>query len=492
MPTIKIKPLIIGLLVLVGLSLQTNEANALYSPTISQKVSAIREHVYNSQAQNGSGSILEIIENVKAYDKAKRETFDETGISAEARIAQELLFEETEAFLLAHPLDSLFMVFNYEGVSKTFISNCLRNDIWSLEKLRDVVGQEMVKAYLNRDSLHGNLLQEDYVYLSKNIMLLRQYGGDPTAEINALDEEWYPVKITSNEYFFGSPPEGSGTAEDPYLNYYSIVAPFGENASRGCPNGEFTSALKEVKNSWEVLKVLGSGQNVEWGNIWQMAEANARIRAKQWIRANQISLTIGGKNGGNLNSLIAGGGWDKFAAKVETQGKIIERMVGMVTPLFDMARWTGSSLAQKTGLAKECTIFEADTGKFRDCTETEIEWYQYCKKDKENARLEGIRCDRFRNTQEQVSIVEKATAQQKLENENTETKKEAETAFRYQVTLDSVGEQALYEFDRILWDMNMVIKRGYEGVDRQAGEGIPSLLMELESFTRDQCPNKQQ
>ena len=73
--------LIIGLTLLIGLTVQAENALALYSPKLSRQVSIIKQHVQDSQAQNGTESILEEIEQIKAYDRAKRASNKETGIA---------------------------------------------------------------------------------------------------------------------------------------------------------------------------------------------------------------------------------------------------------------------------------------------------------------------------------------------------------------------------------------------------------------------------
>jgi len=485
MHPIKRHPIIIGLIVLFGLSFQAESAYALYSPVISRQVSVIRQHLAGSIAQNGDGSILKTIESLKAYDKAKREAFEETGIAGEARIAQDLVFENTYDFLIRFPYDSLLMVFNFEMLSGTFISNCLRDEIWSLEVLRDVIAAEMVKAYLLRDTFHGNLLEEDYRYLITQISLLRQFGSDPRKEVTVRNAKNETRKITSHKYFFGEP---IGTRVQ---NYYSVVGVFDSSDSTGCPDGEFEEAIEQVKNSWEVLKVLGSGGNVEWGNIWQMAGANARIRARQWIKANQISLTLGGESGARIQSLVKGGGFEKFVGDFETQAKILNNMVGPVTPFWNLIRWTGSSIAQKTGLSKECAFFNAETSTFQNCTDTQIEDYRRCEEDEKQARTDRIRCNRFVNTQEALSIVDKANKQTAKNIKNQKIKKEVETAFVYHISLDSVAEQTIYDMDGILWEMNLVIKSGYEGVDKGTGESIPTMVNEIAKLVNKQCVNKQ-
>jgi hypothetical protein len=482
---------IIGLSLIIGLTIQVNEAMALYSPRLSQQVAIIRQHVQESQAQNGSQSILEEIEQFKAYDRAKKAAFEETGIAGEARVAQSLIFDTTLNFLIQNPFDSLFMVFNFNGVNQEFISTCLRDEIWNLETLRDLVGSEMVKAYMLRDTFHGALLMEDYQYLTTHLDLLRRYGSDPSAIIQAgIPATGEQVEVTSTKYFFGS-----NDADNYYRSNFSLIA-----NEPGCPDNEFEEAFKEVINSAKTLSVLGSGQGVEWGDIWKIAQANARIRAREWIRANQITLTVGGENGGRVESLVKGGGWDKFVGSVKTQLQIARNMVGPVTPLWNLTKWSATQAAEGVGLVDECVFYyKPDTiagglvesgGVFRNCNDEQKQQFIKCQDDEEEAIAEGIRCDRFRNTEEYISVTDKLNRQLDLELEHDQTVEDLENAFIYSISLDSVGEQNLYQVDQIMWDINMHIKRGYEKVHKEAGPGIPTLTTKVGSLGDKQCANK--
>lgn len=484
MHPIKKHPLIIGIAIMIGLIVQAGSVQAIYSPRLSQKLSVIRQHIQESQAQNGSQTILQEIEQIQAYDDARRQAFEETGISGEARVAQEYVFNTTYDFLIQHPLDSIMMIFNYNGFNNEWISTCLRDEIWSLETVRDLVGSEMVKAYMLRDTFHGQLLQEDYAYLITQLDLLRKYGSDPTAIIHASDASGSPVDITSSKYFFGS-----DSAEDYYNNSYGIISNSGS-----CPEDEFQSAFREVVNSAKTLGTLSAGKGVEWGSIWEMAKANARIRARQWIRANQIQLTIGGEEGGQVQSLVNGGGWDKFVGNVKSQLQVAKNMVGPVTPIFDSSLYEPppSTATAKKGVGESvCRFYYHEDNKFKDCTEDQIAQYEKCQDDEQAATDEGIRCDRFASAEEYISMGDKAQKQLALIQDNAEAKKEVETAFIYSINLSSVAENNIYLMDEALWDMNQNIKRGYEGVDKDAGAGIPTLYKEIAALSANQCANKQ-
>ncbi|MBU0705727.1 hypothetical protein KJ657_02425 [Patescibacteria group bacterium] len=480
---------IIGLAVLIGLGIQAQSVFALYSPRLSQQVVVIRQHVQGSQEQNGTQSILEEVEQIKAYDKAKRAESRETGIAGDAKVAQGLVFDTTFASLIQFPLDSIFMIFNYNAYNEEWISNCLRDEIWNLETLRDKVGSEMIKAYLLRDTYHGSLLMQDYDYLVTQLDLLRRYGSDPKAKIEAtLDGK--AVTINSNKYFFGEDPKGN-----PPLNYYSNVGVFSSSDATGCPDGEFEKAIEEVLNSWETLKGTVGGHSAfsaeKWSNIYAMAKANARAKAREWIRANQISLTIAGKEGGNPQSVIKGGGTDKFVGYWKTQWNILKNMVGVVTPFYDAAtNYQPPSDTEDVGT--NCRFFNQADGYFRVCNKEQIEQYEKCQDEEMTKEESGIiKCDRFRNAAETISYADKINRQLALEREHETALEDVETAFTYSMSMDSVAEETIYFMDDVLWDMNNQIKRGYKAVNKAAGEGIPTLYREVEKLAAKQCANKQ-
>lgn len=486
MPKIS-KHLITAICLLIGISIPINSAYALYSPRLSRQVAQIKQHVEESKAQTGGGTLLEEIEQIKAYDKAREQISQETGyaketgIAGEAQIARDLI---SNTLNVVESLDALMMVFNYNYVNGEFISNCLRDDIWSLEALRDLVGNEMLKAYMLRDAYHGDLLAQDYQYLTTHIDLLRLYGSDPTTTFKALLNN-QTVDVTSSKYFFGKEASGS-----PPLNYYSNPGIFSSSEGSGCPDGEFEEAFEQVVNSWKTLNGTVGGHSLfsaeKWGSIMAMAQANARARAKEWIRANQMTLTIGGEEGGGIESLVKGGGLDKFKGKWATQYEILKNMtVGPVTPLFDSDKY------EATVLSSDCVFYDQDSDVFRDCEDDQIDDYEACQEDKEAAENgpDKIRCDRFRSRNEYTSVVDYTARQRALEQDHEQKTDEIENTFMFSITLDSVAEQNLYFLDDIMFDMNSNIQRGYEKYE-DAGKGIPSLTKKIEKLSDKQCANQ--
>ena len=180
-----LKRTIIGLILIIGLTVQASFVHAIYSPTISQRAASIRQNVLSARTQNGTGSLQAARQHLIEEDKAARDEGRETGVPAKAAKALGkilgIMFWET----IRHPFDSIFMIFNLTSTSKTkqilpdtAISVCLRNDIWMLQDLRDVVAQEMVKSYMMADTYHGDLLENDYDYLTDHIRYLKDYGNN--------------------------------------------------------------------------------------------------------------------------------------------------------------------------------------------------------------------------------------------------------------------------------------------------------------------------
>jgi len=467
-------------MVLIGLTVRATSVNALYSPMISQNVAEIKEHILSSQAVNDTGSILDASKTIIAYNKAKKANRLETGMPGRARVAQELVFKTTFENLIQFPFDSLLMVFNFNVWNDEFISNCLRDEIWGLESLRDLVAQEMIKAYLMRDIINGSILKEDYMYLVSEIDLLRKYGSDPNVLMEAENKDGKTITITSSKYFFGTDP-----SETDNLNYYSQS--YFRSDKTGCPDGEFEQAFQDVANAAKsVGKMSFNPKNdIEWGSIKQMAQANARSRARQWIQGNQISLTLGGTEGGRMDSVVKNRGMDGFVGNFKTQWQAMKSLVGPVTPFFSRSFYKPTKGLLNT--KAECALYDINDGVFRDCTKDQVEQYKECKKNEEEAEEKGIPCIRYRTIDEATTFVNKLNEQVRLEQKQEQTLNEVRSAFVYSITLDSVAEQTIYDIDNILFQMNGDIKRGYEGVNKKAGAGIPSLTNEISLLSKRQC-----
>jgi len=477
---------IIGLFTWLIFWIQVPGVFALYSPTISRNVGAIRGHILSSQAQNGTGDLLSAINSIKAYNRTKREGGYETGISGEARVAQDLILANTYNNAIQNPGESLSMVFNFNQANDEFISNCLRDEIWGLEQLRDYVGQEMVRAYLIYDPVHGQLLKDDYRYIITTLDRLKKYGSSPNAVFPTLNEEGEIIQITSNEYFFGMPPDS-----DEAINLYTRK--YFHSDDTGCPDGEFEQVFEQIVNSWKTVETLSSGQgslwkadSSAWGSIWAMAEANAKIRARQWIEANQLTLSLGGESGGRSESIVKGNGWDKLAAEMETEVKVLENIIGSMTPLFDRRLWRTDG-QNKT----DCAYYLPQEGVYVDCQTFQREQLDQCEEDEKKAKEEGINCSRFKNLEERRSAVDIANEHLNEIEDHEKDLETAKQAFVYSISLDSISEELIYSVDEELGLMNSTIQQGYEGFGNIGGAGLPSLINEVKWVTKNQCVNKQ-
>ena len=455
---------------------QENSVHAIYSPTIANQVSKIKSHVLEAREVNGNGSITSAISFLKDRDAESKLKNNATGLPAKAIQAQQTNLEDLLLTLTLRPLGSILMIFNINMIRPPeppeIISNCLRDDIWKLEDMKESVFQEMLKSYLLGDTHNGDILSDDFNYLRQHLNILREKGGHSKAKITLLDG----TEVSTQQYLFG---ENSDT------NYYEFKFLEG-----GCPDGEFQSVFKEVKNAIKTLGVIGSGSGSDWGDIWEMAKANSKRKAQKWIKENQISLTIGGKNGANQDSLVKGGGWDKFTGQFKTQlGILIDNVIGPVTPIFNI------KLFQPTNISigeSGCVIFYPKENVFRACTNEQKDIFNQCNKlNKQSDSWDELNCNRFKNAKEKITAVNRIKKQKAEIQEHTRRIQEAETAFVYNVQLNSVGENNLKNIEEILWEINKTIAQGYEGVSQEAGKELPTINSNLQTFINNHCPNKQ-
>ncbi|MDH5596658.1 MAG: hypothetical protein OEY44_01025, partial [Candidatus Peregrinibacteria bacterium] len=183
--------------------------------------------------------------------------------------------------------------------------------------------------------------------------------------------------------------------------------------------------------------------------------------------------------------------WDQFVGDVKTQLRVMRDLVGPVTPLWNLAIWDTTSATKDVKKVSRCVYYDSQSGNFRNCTQKQEKEYDECRDDREEAIAKGIRCDRFRNTKEAISASQKAAAQLALQEENLQMHREAEQGLIYNLALDSVAENTIYDLDQILWETNKNIQRGYEDVHLAAGPGIPGITRKLEWLWARQCVNKQ-
>jgi hypothetical protein len=446
--------------------------HAFYSPIIAEKASSIKAHLRSAREQNGTGSVEDAVQNMIEQNKLAADRNEAQGLPPGVSVAQSLVLKDVLADILLKPLDDLFLIFNLiPSASFSPASKCLRDDIWGLQNLRDAVVQEMIKSYLMYDRYHGDLLKKDYKWLVAHINILKKYGSKPMEPIRLLGK-------TANEYLFESKSD---------VNYYSITITEG-----GCPQSEFPPAFNEVWESIQNVGVIASGSSVEWGSIWEMAEARARRRAAEWIKANQITLTIGGEEGGNPQSLIKGGGLDRFKGQWNTQLTILKNMVGPLVPLFSWSIYDKGDEG-KTIIPDGCMYFYQDPGVYRACTVDQLLNYKKCQdedkkneenKDKEKTNLK-INCGLYKNPKKISTGLEKIQTQLLKAREHQETVQRAETAYIYNVQLNSVGENAIKAIAEHLGNINGHIRAGFEA--EGDSESLPTIYNNLKDFTNKYC-----
>ena len=278
---------IIGIVSIVILLIaQAPSAYALYSPTLNQEVAQIKQNIQKAKKNNGVGTYAQ------AYDKAEQnnrqpnqELVDLYKNSISTTIIKSLTYSL---------LDSLSLIAGRWIGTGTWISNCLRDDIWELQSLQEQVLNELLKSALLGDHANASLLWKDYQYL-----LYRIQGGE-------MEVDGKTVKITSLKY--------------DYKNG-NIWFPESQNFYIECPSQELTQIWDAFKKALDSFRSLGTGtiELGSFGSLAEKAEKRAKIRAQQWIKANQLTLTLGGKEGSNPRSLVSGPGLAGLAADIKTE-----------------------------------------------------------------------------------------------------------------------------------------------------------------------------
>lgn len=539
-------------MLIIGLTVQTSFVYAIYSPTIAQRAGAIRQNILSAQAQNGTGSLQAARQHLEEEDRAARAEGRETGFPAKAGVALGkvlgYMFWET----IQAPLDPIFMIFEIIPSTGEYVSTCLRNDIWMLQDLRDIVAQEMVKSYLMADEYHGDLLTADYDYLTDNIRILKEYGSHPEKRIavTVLENDIPTIQyMTSGQYLFGTnasinpysfdlfQKEVSGdepsckdnceTAcnkkydckeENECKNACEEIAAEDEKIDlsqckevcegtcqsekdctdeckssctmsstikwAGCPEGEFLPAFNEVWESMKNLSTIGTWKAADWGSIWEMAKARARRRADEWIKANQITLTIGGEIGGNPQSLIKGDGLNRFLGSFNTELQILKNMVGPVVPLFT---WSIYKKGEGGEISPGCMYWYPEEGVYRACTVNQLLDYKDCRKDRAKAIENNIPCDNYKNPTVTRAALDIVKEQQEKVEKHRQTLERAETAFVYNLELSSVNESNIEAIEKILSGINAEILRSIETQKSSDDAGLPTLYNQVGTFAKRHC-----
>jgi len=272
----KIISLIIGISVSVVIFIHSPVAHALYSPVLSDEVSAITKDIVQARQTNGVKSFATIHEEAKGSN----ESFLNSYMSS---IKEVIIKQLTTGYL-----DDLSLLLGWWIDKKEDLTNCLRDDIWALKAVQEQVLSELLKAVILSDYTNSSILWQDYQLLNKRAMddLKKTYKDTKT---------WFPKE----------------------RNYYV-----------DCPYEDFKEATDKLQKSFENLKNTFEQGTLELGSFASIKEAakkRAIRKAKKWIAENKIGLTLGGKEGNSPTSLFNGPGLDGLVADIETELKFVEK-----------------------------------------------------------------------------------------------------------------------------------------------------------------------
>ncbi len=386
-------------------------AHAIFSPSLGEEVQAIKQNVRNVQAQIGTGSLQDAFTVWRAKDGECRDLQDAQiaagntspvtcgfngelsrySSSVKNTIAKELVLGGGAQFL-----DTFGLIINTLPSRGEIISSCLRDDIWELEDLQNVVLQELFRAAVLGDAPGANQLHDDYIRLGDLIKILKDDYKDLDPDDGVIffpgDRNYYLLKTS----------DGEGAYEWDEEQQRIIFI-----RDSGCPYGEFQEAITAFIGHMNNFMVAANPtETASLGNLKEIA-AIARIRAaqraQQFILTNQISLTLGGPEGGNNSSLI----------KNEAVGGLRNQFGGVLNQVIHSI---------DEGLERE----RAERPNPRDAKEA----------------LNRVRQD----------IAARETAIERATNVLT---------FHHQ--LSNVSENSLKAMDRTLFEMNETLKWGFDG-----------------------------
>ena len=274
---------------------------------------------------------------------------------------------------------------------------------------------------------------------------------------------------------------------------------------QGCPEGELLPAINQVFNSFEHLKTtLNPKEMIEWGSLLEMAEARGKRAGEEWIKKNQVTISIGGREGGTPQSLMRAGGTARLAGQTKTQLTALKAMIGPVSPLFSFEALRGGTLDNAIiAMGKGCVYYYPETGLFQACTPQQILEYSRCLDEEENppqrgedgeepktAEDDGIECTRFRNSSNVQQYAEKVI---KYKNEIKKQEREVQNAvsiFKYHTQMNTVTENNIDEIRNQLKKINTVIIFGYEGFGKDGGTGLPTFYSQMASWAKKHCGGK--
>lgn len=424
----RIKNTITGLFICLGLLIAAPTAHAIYSPKIVEFIGPISQHIFQARQINNTGSVRngitrlfdnETIRMLNEENDRLRAQHKATGTGElqgyinkfKTDVAGDEFgnFAETFALLFNYLPAQEYIDQNNAEKEKPgeFINSCLRNDILALQDMRDTILNEALvsSAKVNRQS--ATILWGDYKDIRAVIELLKVRYGDSA-----------PANL-----FFNSGE----------TNYYLY-----DNCPEGGFWGEYSQAFQDLKRSGDVLWTAMSGQglgqsssNAQWGSIKEMAIARSKVRATEWIRSNQLSLTIGEPEGGSstsIASLIRKEGLGGVANFFKTQLAIAKSLLP-ITLLFDPA---------SKGINQLTVLYDALAA----------------------ARRQGAEFA------------------------------QAETAIKFNLEFSTLADANTAQLEKTLTLINAEIRRGTEQFGENGGQSLPTLCQQVRNILIQHCPNQ--
>ncbi|MFH0820219.1 MAG: hypothetical protein V1908_00435 [Candidatus Peregrinibacteria bacterium] len=465
---------ITGLLVASFLVTGAPVVQAIYSPEVSNLIAPIRDHIFSARQLNGTGGIGNGVQKIfdddtiakleEADDKARAEN-QVTGLPGQFHQFRQQYKSDIVKDQFASFAEDFALMFNWLPSQKYYdangltiettsqlISSCLRNDILTLKNLRDQLLRAALQSTLKLNRNPATILMNDYKEVRAMITLLKRYYSNPQFR-EETPNLFFPEGQT--DYYLGDCPEGGFW-------------------------GEYERAFEDLKRSWGVFATLafggGLGQSTasgQWGSIKDMAQARARVRATEYIRSNQISLTIGGPQGGSptsIGALIRTEGLGGVANLFKTEWQIAKAIIGPITPLFDgTLTLIGSN---------PCVFYMSEQKTWRACTDPELE------------ELKVGNCDRCRNRFTQRTPLDIAQDLQARMEEKDRDLVSAETAIKFNLSFNVLADANTTELDSKLTELNAIIQSASEAFGEEAGKGLPTLCNELRAILVKHCPNK--
>jgi len=385
---------IIGIVTIITLIfIQINPTYAFYSPILNQKASKIRQHISTSKQKNGIGTWWNVAQKAEKSQKIKLNKGYQNIFKSSVK---EIAIWYGKTFL-----DGLSLIVKtWLSNEKGGITNCLRDDIWEAQALQEEVLNEVMKASILSNAEDSSILWSDFNSLE---VLIRGKAG---LKNNFKDSSWFPQS----------------------QNFYT-----------NCPYGDFKQAWEDFERALESFKSIGSG-SIELGNFGaldKVAKRRAITRAQKWIKSNQITMTIGGKEGSSPRSLLNGPGLAGLAADIKTEMQYAASFGELVFVNTYNAFSGFGDLKNVTKLLDITTYADNYTQSFK-------------------ARDKAVR--------------------------------QMESAIKFNLTLNNVANNSLKEIDKIMFETNGIIEDAFSL--KTIPENARSLCEKIASILKKQCKGK--